>query len=112
MNFSSRLASVMRNDARKQMHAPKLVEPQVRPGVYKVFHRHNAGAHLVAILVARDLDTVFHATQHLESDWDENPLIDCLDTSPRSTSVGDIVEDPDGKWWRVEPLGWSEVSPV
>ena len=67
----------------------------------------------VAIVECKDVDDVFRATNHIDSDLTKNPeVVTLIAKSARSTSVGDVVEEfkPDGKKWLCAPVGWKEVA--
>jgi len=67
----------------------------------------------VAVVECKDVDDVFRATNHIDSDWTKNPeVVTMVAESARSTSVGDVVEEfkPDGKKWLCAMVGWKELS--
>ena len=67
----------------------------------------------VAVVECKDVDDAFRATNHIDSDWTNNPEVTCMAVvgGCRSTSVGDVVEElkPDGKKMRCAAVGWEEV---
>jgi hypothetical protein len=67
----------------------------------------------VAIVECKDVDDVFRATNHIESDWTKNPeVVTRIGNRHRSTSVGDVVAEfkPDGKKFLCAPVGWKEIA--
>lgn len=67
----------------------------------------------VAVVECVDVDDVFRATNHIESDWTKNPeVVTRMVKSARSTSVGDVIEEfkPDGKKFLCAMIGWKEVA--
>lgn len=67
---------------------------------------------IVADLEVPDLNAAFHASNHINSNWLENEEVtSCGVETARSTSVGDILSDPDtGKFWLVMPLGFDDIT--
>lgn len=68
---------------------------------------------LVATVECAALGQVFQVTNHIESNWTENPEVIELFTpkdKTRSTSVGDVVSDELGRFHRVEGMGWRDVT--
>lgn len=72
---------------------------------------------VVAIVEVNRLEDVFHVTNHIDSDWTDNPEV-CVTIGDkfRSTSVGDIVStrkyNDKGKgrrYWICAPFGWHEL---
>jgi len=95
----------------------------MNPGKWEVWHaiKPNFGmedvpleeCQLVAILgpeIAEELDDVFRLTNHIEEDWRNNKEIKITPEARRSTSVGDIVIDPNGAVWRCMSCGWEQVK--
>ena len=67
----------------------------------------------IATVNCKDLDDVFRVTNHVDRPWQNNPQIKIhYNITPRSTSVGDVVVDQDGKQWRVESVGWKHINPI
>ena len=65
---------------------------------------------LVAEVEGDNLERAFSATNHLDSDWSENPDVEIKTTNPRrSTSVGDLVVR-DGTTFVVDKFGFSELA--
>lgn len=65
---------------------------------------------LVAEVEGDDLERAFSATNHIDSDWSENPDVAVKTTNPRrSTSVGDLVVR-DGVTFVVDKFGFSEIQ--
>jgi len=101
----------------------KAKQRQPNGGPHLVFHakkptfgefphpRWPEGYRCVAVVQTTDLEKVFRLTNHHEEDWTSNPGVCCPDPRQRSTSVGDVVVGPDGRMWRCEDFGWSEVLP-
>jgi hypothetical protein len=63
----------------------------------------------VANVKCKELDHAFQFTNHFDSPWWDLPVTEKVKES-RSTSVGDLVEDNDGKLWLCASLGWVEVE--
>jgi hypothetical protein len=69
---------------------------------------------IIADLKVRDLNGAFHASNNINSSWLENEEVtsksDDLEGA-RSTSVGDILSDPDtGKYYIVAPFGFDDIT--
>jgi hypothetical protein len=67
----------------------------------------------VAVVECVDVDDVFRATNHIDSNWMENPeVVTRIASEARSTSVGDVVEEfkPGGKKFLCANVGWKEVE--
>lgn len=67
----------------------------------------------VAVVECKDVDDVFRATNHIDSDWTKNSeVVTLVGVRHRSTSVGDVVEEfkPGGKRFMCVSLGWKELS--
>ena len=65
---------------------------------------------LVAEVEGDNLERAFSATNHIDSDWSENPGVQVKTTAPRrSTSVGDLVVR-DGASFVVDKFGFSEIQ--
>lgn len=68
---------------------------------------------LVATVEAPELGAVFQFTNHIDGNWTDNPEVVelfMLKDRTRSTSVGDLVSDELGDFYRVEGCGWSKVD--
>lgn len=90
------------------------------PSVYEVWQARSPSFSLTAVhpefssekyeLVARvecqHLGEAFELTNTIDHPWWENEGVEVLVRS-RSTSVGDVIVDPDGQRHRCEPVGWS-----
>jgi hypothetical protein len=66
----------------------------------------------VAVVECPSVDDVFRATNHIDSDWTQNPEVVCkIGNRHRSTSVGDVVEEfsRENKKFLCSPIGWQEV---
>ena len=64
----------------------------------------------VAVVESGGLEDVFRITNHIDYDWTKNPeVIEVLKHPCRSTSVGDIVEDENGKFFYCDNVGWKEL---
>lgn len=64
---------------------------------------------LVAETETDDLQQVFALTNSIEYDWWLNS-VKSLVGSCRSSSVGDVVVTSEGKIWRCDMMGWSELT--
>jgi len=66
----------------------------------------------VAEVEVKAFEEVFRVTNHIEDSWTKNPEVTVLmGVDHRSTSVGDVVVDEDGKHYRCEFVGWNEFDP-
>jgi len=65
---------------------------------------------VVAIVDCDSLGEAFHLTNHIDTEWQSNNHVDAMASNARSTSVGDIIEDNDGKLWMVAGCGFEEVE--
>ena len=63
----------------------------------------------VANVHCLDLGQTFQFTNHIDKAWWEHLNVDMVKES-RSTSVGDVVEDENGKLWLCASVGWEEVE--
>jgi hypothetical protein len=64
----------------------------------------------VAEVESPTLAQVFRITNHIHDDWQKNSeVVWFKDWQVRSTSVGDVVTDADGKKFRCEMVGWKEL---
>lgn len=68
------------------------------------------GYQLAAVVFTDDLDNAFHLTNHVTCDWTENSNVFASSGPQRSTSVGDIVMDADGKMHVCLPFGWQQIE--
>jgi hypothetical protein len=67
---------------------------------------------IVADLEVPDLNAAYHASNNIDSNWLENEEVTSKSVeSARSTSVGDILSDPDtGKFWLVMPMDFKDIT--
>lgn len=70
---------------------------------------------IVADLEVTSLDDAYRASNSIDGMWTLNDEVTSIseefDAGARSTSVGDILSDPDtGKFWLVEPMGFSDIT--
>jgi len=71
----------------------------------------------VAAVDCEDVEDVFRLTNHINSDWRDNFEVtwhlrgEC-GHGLRSTSVGDVVRTPDGRWLLVAGAGWEDITPI
>jgi hypothetical protein len=63
----------------------------------------------VANVTCEEYGQTFQLTNHIEKSWWENEGVELIEES-RSTSVGDLVEDLNGKLWMVAGIGFMEVE--
>jgi hypothetical protein len=61
-----------------------------------------------AYVESDNLEKVFELTNHIHADWTKNEGVQAQ-SPQRSTSVGDLVRLPDGKWYYCDMAGWVEV---
>jgi len=68
------------------------------------------GFEKVAVVeTASGLESVWAITQHVESDWTKNEAVqETFMDRCRSTSVGDVIVDEEGKRFRCAFVGWEE----
>jgi len=64
----------------------------------------------VAELSTYTPEDAFHLTNHIDKEWWKNSGIFWHKPQSRSTSVGDVIVQEDGKQFRVDPVGMSEFS--
>ena len=68
---------------------------------------------LVASVECRNKERAYQLTQHIEGSWLDNPDARALTEKARSTSVGDIIVDPnDCVPWIVDEVGFQVVLDV
>lgn len=58
----------------------------------------------------RELELVFELTNHIDSNWTQNKEVKALRDKVRSTSVGDLVQVNDGRYFYCDMVGWKEVE--
>lgn len=64
----------------------------------------------VAVVTCCGLGKVFELTQHQpDSDWQDNPGVKAT-RKARSTSVGDVVQDPTGQYFLCGANGWERLT--
>lgn len=65
----------------------------------------------VANVEVNSIDEVFRVTNHIDSEWFKNPEVTWhRSNNERSTSVGDIVVDENGKAFHCDMAGWGEIK--
>jgi len=64
----------------------------------------------VALVACENIEDAFRLTNHIERDWKYNPEIIWYGARCRSTSVGDIVIDPDLGIWYCDSVGWEKLD--
>lgn len=70
------------------------------------------GFTFVAHVDTTEVGAVFQLTNHIYSDWTENPEVSMVVKGPvRSTSVGDVVTDGQGGYWSVQGIGLRKFAP-
>ena len=65
---------------------------------------------MVAEVKCDSLGMVFQLTNHIDSAWQENEGVKSFAKKARSTSVGDLIEDENGKLHMVAGIGFEEVE--
>ena len=66
---------------------------------------------LVARMHTNDPNTLWHLTNHIESNWCENEDLECVgEPTHRSSSVGDVFVMPDGRILRVAGNGFRNID--
>ena len=67
----------------------------------------------VAAVSSENLGDTFRISNHIDASWTKNPeVIELFTKTPRSTSVGDVVEDPEGNFHYCDSVGWKLLSEV
>ena len=65
----------------------------------------------VAIVECEDLEDAFRATNHIDTAWTKNPeVVETFKARVRSTSVGDVVVNANGREFYCDMVGWTEVA--
>jgi hypothetical protein len=64
---------------------------------------------VVAIVESETIDSVFHLTNNIDDSWTKNKEVCAVRPSIRSTSVGDVVVDSNGKRFLCMSAGWKEI---
>jgi hypothetical protein len=64
---------------------------------------------LVAEVDCDTLGEAFELTNAIDAPWEENEEVTSIVNPCRSTSVGDIVVDNEGKVHLCETVGWKEI---
>jgi hypothetical protein len=64
---------------------------------------------LIARVKAMDVEHAYQLTNTIEHVWWESRLV-VHTQKARSTSMGDVIIDPDGKKWVCAQVGWEEVG--
>jgi len=92
---------------------------------YTVFHARNPtfqnwttgnpafplGYEKVAVVECDNLEQAFHVTNHIDEDWTVNKeVVELFKSQSRSTSVGDVIVDGDGRKFYCQMAGWLELS--
>ena len=82
-------------------------EPKFGMGGHPEFNDENYEK--VAEVESENVDDVFRITNHIDSPWPKNPEVRWYKGGGcRSTSVGDVVIDGNGKRYLCEGVGWTE----
>lgn len=87
--------------------------PEFTRDVYTTAENRLSRFTLVATVEAPCYQAVFDYTNHIDSNWTEGEHVVELFTPKartRSTSVGDVVSDENGTFYRVEPMGWRVIE--
>lgn len=64
----------------------------------------------VAAVDTRDLDSAFQLTNNIEAPWPGNSGVSAVAEQLRSTSVGDVLLDHEGKFQLCAPMGWLDIT--
>jgi hypothetical protein len=67
----------------------------------------------VARITCKNLEEAFHLSQHIvETPWFEADYVERIDETKllRSTSVGDLIVDSNGRVFQVIPVGFQEID--
>jgi hypothetical protein len=62
----------------------------------------------VALVKSSNLNVAFELTNHIDRAWQENETVEPLVKRARSTSVGDVILDSEGRVHRVANFGFVE----
>lgn len=65
----------------------------------------------VAEVECATVEDAYRLTNHTDHLWPDKPGVRALYSSVRSTSVGDIVRTPEGRYMFVLPIGFCELKP-
>ena len=66
---------------------------------------------LVAVVETEDISDVWKITNSITSHWSTNPEVKwSMGFENRSTSIGDVVSDDDGKFFRCGRIGWEQLK--
>lgn len=66
---------------------------------------------LIATVEAENPSEAFYLTNHINASWTKNEgIVKLYNTNPRSTSVGDVVEDDCGMVEVCMPFGWKALG--
>ena len=66
---------------------------------------------LIAEIRSENLADTFRITNHIDHNWKNNEeVIKTYVANPRSTSVGDIIEDENGTFYYCATVGWEEIK--
>lgn len=92
---------------------------------YKVFHKiapsfqpeypvdfPNGFVDVAIVDTEKGLEDVFRVTNHIDHAWWENPEVKMFKKDSRSTSVGDVIEDENGKRFLCDMAGWTEFPMI
>ena len=66
--------------------------------------------HIVAVVAAKDLEEAYYLTNSIHCAWWENEGVAPVQTETRSTSIGDIIMDNEGKFHKVDTFGFTEIN--
>lgn len=65
---------------------------------------------LVAEVKTSSLEKAFELTNHIDSSWIKNKGISSFVEDPRSSKVGDVMKDENGKYHIVASMGFFEID--
>ncbi len=87
-------------------------EPNFGMGEPKKFPKEYKHVATVFGTTVNGLEDVFRLTNHIDKPWQCNVeiILHPKGSHPRSTSVGDVVVDQDGKRWFCDLAGWKEIA--
>lgn len=69
-----------------------------------------AGFRKVALVDTVWRDDAFERTNTIDGPWWTNDRVTALVGPCRSTSVGDVMKDGDGRYWLCAGIGWRELT--
>ena len=76
------------------------------------FPKANELTHVANVqLEDKEYERAFELTNHIDHAWQDNPQVEALTDSARSTSVGDVIRLKSGLWMVCRAVGWDVYPP-